>query len=236
MLRPTRHRRQRGLSLVELMVGIAVGLFVVAAAAMLVSTQLNDNRRLLLETQMQQDLRAAAEVMTRELRRAGHWALAERGVWSEDNGGSEANPYDAVMPTEGTANDVSFEYMRRPGEEGPFGFRLATVGSGTSARGVIQTLLAGGGWQELTDSNVLDIAAFTITRVNGPAARIACPNECPGGGTACWPTLTVREFVVDIEARAARDPAIRRSLSTVVRLRNDELQFNTAGAAQACPS
>ncbi len=45
-------RSQRGLSLVELMVGITDGLFVVAAAATLVANQLSDNRRLLLETQV----------------------------------------------------------------------------------------------------------------------------------------------------------------------------------------
>lgn len=57
--------RQRGLSLVELMVGITVGLFVVAAAATLVANQLSDNRRLLLETQVQQDLRATMDIITR---------------------------------------------------------------------------------------------------------------------------------------------------------------------------
>ena len=43
-----RHSRaQRGMTLVELMVGITVGLFVVAAAATLMSAQLVDNRKLL---------------------------------------------------------------------------------------------------------------------------------------------------------------------------------------------
>ena len=60
----------RGLSLIELMVGIAVGLFIVAAATVLVSGQLGENRRLMLDTQLQQDLRATADIITRELRRA----------------------------------------------------------------------------------------------------------------------------------------------------------------------
>ena len=61
------------------MVGVAIGLFVVAAASMLVVTQLSDNRRLTLETQVQQDLRATADIITRELRRAGHWGKARTG-------------------------------------------------------------------------------------------------------------------------------------------------------------
>ena len=83
-------RRQRGLSIVELMVGMAIGLFVVAAASMLVVTQLSDNRRLTLETQVQQDLRATADIITRELRRAGHWGKARDGVWYRGQCGSRS--------------------------------------------------------------------------------------------------------------------------------------------------
>ena len=57
-----------------MMVGIAIGLFIVAGAVALVATQLGENRRMLLETQVQQDLRAAADIITRELRRGGYIA------------------------------------------------------------------------------------------------------------------------------------------------------------------
>ncbi len=227
-------RAQHGLTLVEMMVGIAVGLFVVAAASMLVVTQLNDNRRLLLETQLQQDLRAAAEIITRELRRSGHWTLSERLVWSS-SGPNENNPFAAVTPDNAEATQASFRYMRRAGEEGPFGFRLTTVGSGDAARGVVQTLLSSGGWQDLTDSLVLDVTTFAVTPRNGPAMPIACSQLCADGSTDCWPTLTVRELVVDLVARSARDPAVERSLTTVVRLRNDLVVFRSGVPNRACP-
>lgn len=218
----------RGLSLVELMVGIAVGLFVVAAAAMLVSIQLNDNRRLLLETQMQQDLRAAADIITRELRRAGHWPIAAQFVWTPGSP-PQLNPYSDVDT--GVASQVDFSYWRKPAEDGPFGFKQD--GS------VLKTRLGQGGWQELTDGNTLRITAFTVTPRNPPAPplRLPCPKLCPDGTENCWPTLTVRELVVDITGEAVVDPAVRRSLRSVVRLRNDLVQFNVAGApTQACPA
>ena len=84
--------RMRGLSLVELMVGVAVGLFVVAAAALMASGQLSDNRRLLLETQLQQDLRATVDIVTRELRRTGYWASPQSGVPSPTEGTVVGNP------------------------------------------------------------------------------------------------------------------------------------------------
>lgn len=217
----------RGLSLVELLVGIAVGMFVVASAAMLVSTQLNDNRKLLLETQVQQDLRAAADIITRELRRAGHWNNAASFVWTA-SGASALNPYSVVAPNAGPPAEVVFRYWRQANESGPFGFK--------QDGNVLKTLLGAGGWQELTDGNTLRITGFSITPRDGPPTRLPCPKLCPDGTENCWPTLTVRELDVDISGEAASDPSVKRSLRTVVRLRNDLMQFNIAGApTQACP-
>lgn len=218
---------QRGLSLVELMVGIAVGLFVVAAAAMLVSTQLNENRRLLLETQVHQDLRAAADIVTRELRRAGYWPAAAQSVWTP-GGGVALSPHMTVEPTAAAATQVDFDYRRGTGESGPFGFRREG--------GVLRTRLGAAGWQDLTDGNTLRVTEFSVTPRFGPAVRLPCPKLCPeDGSTDCWPTLTVRELVVDITGHAVSDPSVERSLRTVVRLRNDWVRFNAAGA-QACPA
>lgn len=217
-------QRARGLSLVELLVGIAVGMFVVASAAMLVSTQLNDNRKLLLETQVQQDLRAAADIITRELRRAGHWDRAESFVWTATGA---ANPYSGITLTGGPP-EVGFRYWRKVNESGPFGFK--------QDGNVLKTLLSAGGWQELTDGNTLRITSFSITPRDGPPTRLPCPQACPDGTENCWPTLTVRELVVNIAGEATSDPSVKRKLNTVVRLRNDLVQFNIAGApAQACP-
>jgi type II secretory pathway component PulJ len=219
---------QGGLSLVELMVGIAVGLFVVAAAAMLVSTQLNENRRLLLETQVQQDLRAASDIIARELRRAGHWADAAQFV-RVAGAAPQVNPFSTLTPDDAATDQVDFAYWRRLNETGPYGFK--------QEGNVLKTRLGLGGWQELTDGNTLRITAFTVTPRNGPAIRMPCPKLCADDTDACWPTLTVRELVVDITGQAVVDPAVQRSLRSVVRLRNDLVQFNIAGApTQACPA
>jgi type IV pilus assembly protein PilW len=76
----TRPRPARGLSIIELLIGIAIGLFVLAGATMVASNQLTDNRRLLLETQIQQDLRAAMDIIARDLRRGGFWDNAYTSV------------------------------------------------------------------------------------------------------------------------------------------------------------
>ena len=235
----TRHaqlsRRQRGLSLVELMVGITIGLFVVAAASLVVTSQLTDNRRMLLELQVQQDLRATADVITRELRRAGGRELAANGVWSE-GASATANPFGTVtLTTQASGNtEARFDYERGIGLE-RLGFKFeknATTGN----VGVIQSHI-GSGWQDLTDKSTMDVTRFTVTLLTPLiAAPIPCPKLCASGNNLCWPKLKVRAYVVIIEARARTDNRIQRRLQSEVRLRNDELEFGTGlSAAQPCP-
>jgi len=221
-------RHQTGLSLVELLVGVAVGLFVVAGAAMLVGSQLSENRRLLLETQLQQDLRSSADIITRELRRAGFWSQAEYGVWT---------PTSAPLPnffatlTTPAATEVNYTYRRGPGQEGPYGFRLSAD--------AIQTLLAAGGWQDLTDPRTVRITALNIAPTNSDEIVLPCPKDCPGPGGPqdCWPRLVVRSFTVTITGQAVHDAAIQRTLQTTVRLRNDHVRFNDPlNPSQYCPA
>ena len=73
-------QRQAGLSLVELLVGATIGLFLVGGAAKLFIDSIGDTRRMIIETRVNQDLRAAADLMARDLRRAGYWQGALAGA------------------------------------------------------------------------------------------------------------------------------------------------------------
>jgi type IV pilus assembly protein PilW len=217
---------QRGLSIVEMMVGIAVGLFIVSAATMVVTTQLNENRRLLLETQLQQDLRAGSDIVARELRRAGAWGVARESVWYPGRTSAVArNLFSDITASEG-GSDIEFEYQRGAGAEGPYGFRLGD-------NGVIQTQLAGAGWQDLTDGGVMQVTGFAVDVQSTESDRLPCPNLCADGSTDCWPRLVSRTVKIDITANSRSDATVSRTLTTFVRLRNDEVQFNNGAAI--CP-
>jgi type II secretory pathway component PulJ len=220
---PSRRSRQAGLSLVEMMVGITVGLVVVAAATLMVTSQLSDNRRLLLETQVQQDLRATADIVARDLRRAGALRRPEVTVWNTDDPAVLSNITAPVTPASGAAAAVDYNYQRGP-ISGPYGFELLN--------GVVRTRLAAGGWQELTDRNVLTVDEFTVTADASAPIRLPCPSACalpapPGQpDDYCWPTTTVRSLTVRISGVAVSDPTIRRTIESQVRVRNDAVQFN----------
>ena len=210
---------QQGLSLVELMVGVAIGLIVVAAAAMMVSTQLGDNRRLLLETQIQQDMRSTIDIITREMRRASYTPGAVGELWYEGKTGAIAqNSFGTITPTSGVGlTEVEFSYRRRSGDQGPYGYKL----EGNAIKSKI-----GGQWQTLTDTSVMRVTAFNVDLAAPVSFPLPCPRLCADGTQACWPSLQLRTATITLTGQSVSDPAIVRTLRTQVRLRNDMTVFN----------
>lgn len=226
----------RGLSLVELMVGIAVGLFIVAAATVLVAGQLGENRRLMLDTQLQQDLRATADIVTRELRRVN----ADRNpelLMAHPTLAAKVNPFTNpafLSPSaSGVHTTVAFGYQRDT-EVGPWGFAHDAVA------GVVRTRLGAVGWQDLTDRNVMNVTNFSIQIEREPAQVVPCPQVCPTNDTSCWPALQVVNYRVEITAQSRVDPSITRRIRSVVRARNDWVEFRIPAALfndrPACPN
>ena len=234
-----RASKQKGISLVELMVGIAIGLFIVAAATVLTSTQLFENRRLVLEMQIQQDLRASSDIISRDIRRAGAWWTSDTSVWVS---GTINHPF--VSDVRGMTpnvtlvpvSEIQYKYVRADGVPRQYGFKL----SGEKIRSYFPN---GGGWQDLTDGNTLVVDSFSITPkfVNEPTPggtdpqKMPCPKLCPDGSTDCWPTVLVRDFEIFISGHAKTDSTVVRSVRSTVRVRNDEPQINTADG-NYCPS
>ena len=227
-------RAQRGLSLVELMVGITVGLFVVAAAATLVSLQLSDNRRLTLETQVQQDLRASADIIARDVRRAGIRAGAngtQLVAWRPgDDAHSAGNANYDVSPAvpDVEAEEVTYK-LARPGSSGPWGFRLNGDVIEAKYVGI------GAGWQPLTDPTTMRVTRFKISPRNEPPIQMTCQKKCADDTQDCWPQLQVRAFQIEIEGVATSDANVRRSVQQLVHLRNDAVVFQAPDDTRSCP-
>ena len=104
--RNSARRAARGVTIVELMLGVAIGLMIAAGGVTFLSHNLREHRSLLLESRLMQDLRTVADIVTRDVRRAGYWGTAERGIWTPGAGAVLANPYMAVAPA-AAASDAS---------------------------------------------------------------------------------------------------------------------------------
>ena len=219
---------QRGLSMVELLVGAAIALFIAAAGATLLAGNLRESRNLLLEARLLQDLRTATDVISRDLRRAGYWGAATEGVWTVGATAVAANPYVAVAPGTGASDAVSFRYSRDATENNAvdtneqFGFRLRNR--------VIEMQLGAGNWQALTDAGTLDVTEFSVTpAVQEIVLGAYCTQACPVGSPTCPPRQQVRSLALVVTGRSTADPTVVRSLRSTIRLRNDAV-------SGACPT
>jgi prepilin-type N-terminal cleavage/methylation domain-containing protein len=228
-------RRQRGMSLVELMVGITIGLFIVAAASLLVGNQLTDNRRLLLETQLQQDMRATMDIMTRQIRRAGTVDQeVVQNLVANDPGLVVSRDIAKLLIELPNSENLTVNYFLNF-DNRSFVFRREMSPSGT---GVIKSIVGGGGPQDLTDPNAVNVTVLRFELIEDESQQLPCPKLCaaPSGPTDCWPTVRVRTLRVTLDAQAASDATVRRSMQSEVRIRNDYSNFKVGAAPeQACP-
>ncbi len=223
---------QSGLSLVELLVGIAVGMFVLAGATMVTANQMVENRRLLLETQIQQDLRAAMDIIARDIRRSGYWGNSYTSVAPTKS--PVMNPYSPAGSFTTTPDIVSYTLNRDSvnpddnvvanNEQNGFVFN--------SASGTIDVQLGAGNYQALTDPSVVRITQFSAV-INTTSLDLPVCGSPPCAMTSAPSALTaacggmsrtlVRDVTITIVGEAVHDPTVKRSLENTVRVRNDQV-------------
>lgn len=199
----------RGLSLVELLVGLAIGLAVVAGALQVVAVQVQAHRAAVLEVRLTHELQAAAERLHRALRRAGGQALQGAVLPAADGASGlaepAANPY-ATLVVSADGREVWMAASRDAVEDGVVGvdeslaFRLADA--------ALQMRVGAGPWQALTDPTRLRVTRLHLDLHDT---------------MACGGARSVRHVGWTIEVEALADPQRRRQVSGVTRVRNDRV-------------
>jgi prepilin-type N-terminal cleavage/methylation domain-containing protein len=220
-------RLSRGFSIVEMMVGVAIGLFLLSGASVLFIKNIGNSRLLLIQARMDQDMRSTMDLITRDLRRGAYWGNALSGT-TTTGATAAANPYSSVVIS-GTAlaPEIGYKYANNLDDTGAtvlartFGFKLDSVSE------TIQMNAGGANWQTLTDSNILRITTFTITPTTTAIdISSACTKACTG--VSC-PSITVRTYNIVLVGTSKIDVGVTRRLETQVRVRNDAL-------AGVCPA
>jgi prepilin peptidase dependent protein B len=229
--------RQAGLSLVEMLVGVAVGLFIVVGAAKLFADYVVSNKRLLIETRVNQDLRAAADIVARDVRRGGYWNNSTAGVWSSGSVAIVPNPHGTGAGAASSAgSSVSYSYARAAASQVDgldsseyAGFRQVQVGSVN----VLQVQDGQGNWQAVTDPGTVNVTTFSVVPVTPPLvndlskycgclSKLTCTiASIAASGPA--PTLTIPSFTIVLTGQAVADPTIQRTINETVRVRNASL-------------
>lgn len=224
----------RGLSMIELLVGVAIGLFLLAGASSLLVSTATSSRSLINEARLNQNLRAATDLITRDLRRASFWENAVAGTTTL-NTATTINPYAviAASPASSTvvysfsrdfaANRTSIADKDTSTVDEQFGFRLLN--------GAVEMQV--GGWQSITDPSIVNVTNLEIVPVETFLdVKDSCSNMCCDAITGTClttnvttppgcPKLNVRRYDISITGQSSKDLAVVRNLRTSVRVRND---------------
>lgn len=175
----TSRKAQLGLNLVELMIGLVVGMIVLAAMTVVYLNTTRGSKDTLNANRLNQDIRAVMDIMVSDIRRGGYWGTAN---------GLSANPFttrtgtatDTYLPS---SNCILYSYdatykdgdtTGTPSAAGvdSFGFRL----SGNAVQTLTATSLVNNSnaavcnnsgltwtWNSLTDSKVINVSALTFS-------------------------------------------------------------------------
>lgn len=224
--RLTPRRLSKGMSLIELLLGVAIGLFILAGANTVFITNMTNSRRLLLEARINQDLRSSMDLISRDLRRGAYWGNSLAGTLAAGSVSSTlANPYSAVAVTGSTQIDYTYtqdatENNALDAATEQFGFRLNMTTHAVEMN-------IGGIWKPLTNTDVLMIPnnGFTITPTETVIdIRTACAKTCTDSvAMPTCPRVQVRTYNIVLQGVSITDSAVSRTLHSQVRVRNDAL-------------
>ena len=192
-------RAQKGETLVGLLVGLSVGLLVLAAGSQMLATYLQEHRLALQDSHVHHDLRSALDTLTRELRQAQSLGQAWRGRAQADCADAFCTGHADLLVQ---GQRISFGQDRNLNglldNNECTGFRLK------DHELQIRTACVPEVWTDLTDAGSLKMTSLEW--------QVLC--EKRGRWVARWVT-------VQLSAQWPRDATRTLSLSQTVSLRND---------------
>jgi prepilin peptidase dependent protein B len=201
-------KRELGLTLIELMIAMVIGLIIVASVIGLFISMMSSNTTNLNEIRLNQELRAAMSLMTRDIRRAGY------------NGGSAAvagvsNPFSTDASSAGTAStalkigagnddvmfayDVDFDGVLDNGEV--LGYQLA---SNTLQLCLADSVANCTTWQSLTDPDVVSITGLSFTETDASSAM-----------------AQFKQVTISLTGQWTKDSDFTRTVTETIKRRND---------------
>ncbi|MBT8062231.1 MAG: prepilin-type N-terminal cleavage/methylation domain-containing protein [Gammaproteobacteria bacterium] len=242
MIRIHSTQRQRGVSLLEMMIAMAISLIVSLAMVLLMSNTLSTGTDTIGMARLGTDLRAALQIMTRDVRRANYHGNYAKcfGNWqcrtTLDNGSGDTSAYIKAITvgTSQAAGDCFFYWFDRDSDgdvtddDDAGAFRRTVVGGRgvlqmTTTRNTTPSCNSGNYWVDITDSDLIDVTAFTVSRTNDPLNLSTTTNELSFVDTVINGAVNqnVEKVAISITGQLVRNNQITRTVNDIIRVRND---------------
>jgi len=213
--------KQTGYSLIELMIGLVVGLIVLSAVGYVFITSLKSSKDVLNSYRLNQEVGLLSDLITGELRRTGYWPISGAGasVYGAQHDLQFVSDTDSACILYSYYDDSDFaagQIVR--------GFRFDEA-SGLGTLSYVASTSWGScstaAWTELTDSSFIDIDRFDINfdcwDVSVDPAVSVATSSCGLVSGA----IVSRTLEVIVEASVVKDPIWKAQFSELIKIQND---------------
>ena len=216
----TQHRSQLGLTLIELLVSVVIGVVVLGGTIALFSTALLHSRKTIEASRLNQELQMVLNKITTDVQRAGFWGGAET---SSDNpfmvtGSSDIvvnAAGDCILFTYDLGEDYILPEISAQDEDEHFGYRLRD--------NAIQYRPSTAPFDCAADTttwiNLADSKLVRITQFNASLTSSTIDLDGTGPGIE---TLTVRALTITLTGELTKDASVSESLTKRIKLYNDK--------------
>lgn len=169
--------RQRGLTLIELLVALAISLIVSTAMVLMMANTVGASTQTIQMTRLTQEMRTGMQLITRDLRRANYHSYSA-SCFSNINCSPDATKITAIVPT--TPNCFQF-WLDREGDGdldvGMFqnfnrgGVNVLQMTGADDASNTCGTDWGVG--LDITDADIVNVSAFTINNDDSDCSNIS---------------------------------------------------------------
>lgn len=219
MLRPNSFK-QKGLSLIELMLSITLGLFLVLGLSTFMVNNMNFNATATRTVRLNDEMRAVMDFMANDIRRAGYWGAASSAI-----GSTAVNPFSTINTGTGCLL-YSYDYDQNGSltqtnsiTDERFGFLLNTsngsilmrdptsLNAPSCSSSGIAAAISGKDWIPITDPNEISVDALNFTVVSTPSSTNL--------------HVQIRTVQVIFSASLKKDSSVKQTLRETIAIRND---------------
>ena len=201
--------KQAAVTLIELLIALTIGVVVVAAGMAVFVASVNHGRDSVEYSHLDTQLQRAMGAITRDVKRAGYWASA---------GTSQTNPFtqaatditvnaagDCILMAYDNDDDGSLPAEGSSSDDERYGFRLMNSAMQfRPATGTFSCSAAAANWTNLTDTNVINITAFSVAK-----------------NTSTEGSIELRTITVSITGQLVSDATVTKSLTQTIKVQND---------------
>jgi len=197
---------QKGYTLIELMIGLLVGLIVLSGVLYAFLSALIGSRDIVNSSRLNAELSTLSGLITGEVRRAGYWSSTVASAASPFKNGTETDL--AIIGGDCILVSYDRDEDRVIDDDERVGFKwVSAAGSSYISRKVSGALMSDctdGSWSPITDPEFLSITGFVVSSGSSPGGD--CATLASGACASASSRVIVR--FVDVELTAEVKDAV----------------------------